>query len=185
MCKGKSRRGKLTNTEGSACEDNTAFDRIFNIIPPPPKPREEGLNMCLDDGIGIVATKDLLQVVGKYIDSIRLGRGISALFPKEWVLEKTRLCREFEIDIQTGGPIYEVAVARGMVEEFLQETVSLGFTSVEFSENIISLPLKTTTQHIKIANGLGLHVYFEYGRKYPDNRPISVEEASEKILTQV
>ncbi|HEX2049531.1 MAG TPA: phosphosulfolactate synthase [Actinomycetota bacterium] len=163
--------------------ERLAFHDLFRFEPPPPKPRSEGLNMCLDDGMGIAATRDLFEVVGEYVDSIRLGRGTAALFPRSWVLEKAALCREFDVDMMTGGPLYEVAVARDAVREFLEESRDLGFTSIEFSENIISIPVEETLSHVKVATDLGLDVYFEYGRKYPGTSPLDVDEAEDRIGT--
>lgn len=159
-----------------------AFAELFEFDDPEPKPRQLGRNMCLDDGLGIKETRDIFEVVGAYIDSIRIGRGSAALFPRSWLIEKAALCADYGIDMQTGGPLYETAVACGNVSVFLTEAAELGFTSVEFSENIINLPIVTTIEHLKLAQDRGLEVFFEFGRKYPDVSPLDPEEEGQTLL---
>jgi len=158
------------------------FQGIFDFTDGPQRPRRTGRNMCLDDGLSISATRGVIEVAGAYIDSIRLGRGSAASFPATWLTEKSALCAQHGIDLQTGGPLYEVAVARDKVSEFLTESKKAGFTSVEFSENIISLPRKTTLEHLKMAQDTGLEVYFEFGRKYTNDQPMNPNEAASGLL---
>jgi phosphosulfolactate synthase len=146
------------------------------------KPRSVGRNMCLDDGLGILATREIFDVAGWHIDSIRLGRASAAVFPRGWLKAKAELCAEYEIDMQTGGPLYEAAAARGIVPDFLAEAADVGFTSVEFSENIISVPPEVTLEHLAIAAEHGLSVYFEYGRKYTNGVPFDPAEAADVML---
>ncbi len=160
----------------------TAFADLFGFPDPPDRPRTYGRNMCLDDGMSIEATRGVFEVAGPYVDSIRIGRGGAAVFPRDWVRAKGRLCAEFGVDMQTGGPLYEVAAATGRVPSFLAEAADLGFTSVEFSENIISVPLDTTLEHLKIAQDVGLAVYFEFGRKYTDGKPLDPERAAPPLV---
>jgi phosphosulfolactate synthase len=154
-----------------------AYADMFGF-PEPHRPRRLGRNLCLDDGLGIQQTRDVFEVAGAYIDGIRIGRGGAALFPRRWVQAKAELCAEYGIDMQTGGPLYETAVAADAVPAFLAESAALGFTSVEFSENIISVSPQTTVEHLKMARDHGLEVYFEYGRKYPSGRPMDPHRAA-------
>lgn len=149
----------------------TAFAEVFGFASTR-RPRRLGRNMCLDDGLSIQQTRDVFEVAGAYIDSIRIGRAGAALFPRDWVRAKAELCREYGVDLQTGGPLYETAVATDSVREFLAEAADLGFTSVEFSENIISVEPATTLRHLEQAGSEGLAVYFEFGRKYPSGAPM-------------
>ncbi|HEX6501119.1 MAG TPA: phosphosulfolactate synthase [Micromonosporaceae bacterium] len=155
----------------------TAFAELFGFAPAR-RPRRLGRNMCLDDGLSIDQTRGVFEVAGAYIDSIRIGRGGAALFPRDWVRAKAELCRLYDVDLQTGGPLYETAVAADSVPEFLAEAADLGFTSVEFSENIISVDPGTTLRHLELATSEGLAVYFEFGRKYPSGRPMDPHRAA-------
>jgi phosphosulfolactate synthase (CoM biosynthesis protein A) len=158
-----------------------ALEEIFHCPQPPPKPRQYGRNMCMDDGLGVGQTLEVFELVGPYIDSIRICRASAALFPESWLRAKAKLCREFQVDMLTGGPLYQVAVARDQVRQFLEEASALGFTSVEFEQSVIDPPLSATLEHLKIAQDLGLNVVFEYGRKYPDGQPFVPEQAADLL----
>lgn len=158
------------------------FQKLFDFPDDPPRPRRTGRNMCLDDGLSITATRGVFEVAGSYIDSIRIGRGGAAAFPAGWLRAKAILCSEYGIDLQTGGPLYEVAVAKARVGEFLAESAKAGFTSVEFSENIISLTPQTTIEHLRMAEDAGLDVYFEFGRKYTNDEPMDPDAAAPVLL---
>jgi phosphosulfolactate synthase len=40
------------------------------------KPRDQGLTMVIDKGLGLHETKDLFDVAGEYIDFLNLGSGL-------------------------------------------------------------------------------------------------------------
>lgn len=65
-----------------------AFDGIVDIPKASQKPRQKRITMCLDDGLGIIQTRDILEVAGEYIDTVKVGRSASAIFPME-ILEQT------------------------------------------------------------------------------------------------
>lgn len=158
-----------------------ALEELFHCPQPEAKPRRYGRNMCMDDGLGVNQTLEVFELVGPYIDSIRICRASAALFPESWLRTKAKLCREFQVDMLTGGPLYQVAAARDQVRLFLEEVSALGFTSVEFEQSVIDPPLKDTLEHLKIAQDLGLNVVFEYGRKYPDGQPFDPEQAADLL----
>ena len=54
------------------------------------KPRETGLTMVIDKGIGLNRLEDLIQVSGEYIDIIKLTFGTSAFYEKELLKKKKR-----------------------------------------------------------------------------------------------
>lgn len=73
------------------------------------KPREYGLTMVIDKGLGLGETRDLLNVSAKYIDFIKLGFGTPALYSPEVLAEKIDIIRTEDIDVYPGGTFLEVA----------------------------------------------------------------------------
>nr|MBO2470459.1 hypothetical protein [Bacillota bacterium] len=60
----------------------------------PPKPRQRGLTMVLDKGMGLAQFADWLQTVGDHVDIVKLGFGTAALYPIDVLQRKIRLAAE-------------------------------------------------------------------------------------------
>lgn len=74
------------------------------------KPRQQGLTMVIDKGLGLGGLKDLLMTAGDYIDFIKLGFGTPALYSGTLLEEKISLTKSFGVDIYPGGTFLEIAV---------------------------------------------------------------------------
>ncbi|WP_066638842.1 phosphosulfolactate synthase [Desulfolucanica intricata] len=129
------------------------------------KPRTKGLTMIIDNGLGLGETRDLLSLVGDYIDFIKLGFGTSALYAQELLEEKIRMIRSFDIDIYPGGTFLEIAALQNNLEEFISMSKSLGFTAIEVSDGTVSLTEEIREQAISLARSLDLKVLTEIGQK--------------------
>ena len=46
----------------------------------PAKPRQKGITMVLDTGLGLRELQDLLEIAGEYLDYLKLGFGTSLLY---------------------------------------------------------------------------------------------------------
>ena len=55
------------------------------------KPRERGLTMIIDKGLGFHHLEDLIQVKGDYIDIIKLTFGTSAFYDKNLLKKKNKM----------------------------------------------------------------------------------------------
>lgn len=144
------------------------------------KPREVGLTFVRDYGLGIFAARDLVQSVGEYIDFIKFRNVLSALESDELVRAKVELFRAAQIEVLTGGILFEVAVLRRRVDRLWPAITSLGFTAAEISDNIITLSVEEKKGYARQASAAGLKVIFEYGKKYP-TAPLEVDEAVREI----
>jgi phosphosulfolactate synthase len=135
------------------------------------------MNLCLDDGLGVAATEDALSVVGDHVDVIRVGRAGAAIFPPAWLREKAAVCERHGVTLEIGGPLYEVAFIQGKASAYFDAVTEMGVNALEISVNLIDPPEAELLAHIEEAAGKGIEVYFEYGRKYPDDQPFDVEDA--------
>jgi len=144
------------------------------------KPREKGLTMVMDKGLGLETTKDLLKMAGEYIDFLKLGFGTSAFYSEKLLQKKIALAKEHQVDIYPGGTFLEVAVLQNKVDEYLFRAEELGFTAVEVSDGTIRLPLKRRVEIIRKALSKGFKVLTEVGKKDP-REEIAREETLEQI----
>lgn len=133
------------------------------------KPRDRGLTMVIDKGLGLAQLQDLLKVAAPYIDFLKLGFGTSLFYPAELLREKIRLVRSFGIDIFPGGTFLEVACWQGKLELYLQTAKELGYTFIEVSDGTIPLTQEIRTYAIRRARELGLGVLSEVGKKDPQD----------------
>nr|WP_242868722.1 phosphosulfolactate synthase [Desulfotomaculum copahuensis] len=129
------------------------------------KPREQGLTMIIDKGLGPAETRDILHVGGQYIDFWKLGFGTSALYPPEMLAEKVQLIRSSGIEVYPGGTFMEVAILQEKLDEYLYLAQNTGFTAVEVSDGTIDLPGEIRERAITRAAEIGLRVLTEVGKK--------------------
>jgi len=129
------------------------------------KPRTSGITMVIDKGLGIAATKDLLELTANYIDFIKIAFGSSALYPSKLMYEKIQLIKSCGIQVYPGGTLFEIAAFQDRFPEFLTRAKNLGFSYIEVSEGTIEIKPKQRSQYIKqcLENGFG--VLSEIGKK--------------------
>lgn len=129
------------------------------------KPRQEGLTMLIDKGLGLAETRDLLELAGDYIDFLKLSFGSSALYSRELLEEKIALLRSLDLHVYPGGTFLEVAILQGRLKDFLARARELGFTALEVSDGTIQLDEKRREEAIKSARDSGFLVLTEVGKK--------------------
>lgn len=156
--------------------DNPILD-CLDLPPANPKPRRTGMNLCLDDGIGARQTDDALSVIGDHVDVIRIGRAGAAIFKAQWLRDKAAVCAEHGVTLEIGGPLYEVAFIQGRVERYFEAVLELGVTALEVSVNVIEPSDEELFEHIALARSKGIEVFFEFGRKYPDDQKFDLQDA--------
>lgn len=129
------------------------------------KPRQKGLTMIIDNGMGLLAFRDLLETAAPFIDFIKLGYGTSALYPHDILKQKTELARRHQILIHPGGTFFEVATLKGNLEEYLHTLQQLGFNALEISDGTVEIPANFRSHAIRTAFDMGFTVLSEYGKK--------------------
>lgn len=135
-----------------------------------PKPRDEGLTMVIDKGMGLTETRDLLELAADYIDFIKLTFGTSAFYSAALLREKVALVRSYGVDIFPGGTFLEVALIQGKLQRYLVRARELGFTCIEVSDGTVEMSLQDRRDAIALARQEGFGVLSEVGKKDPDER---------------
>lgn len=134
------------------------------------KPRTKGLTMVIDKGLGLEATRDLLDLGADYIDFLKLGFGTSAFYKESLLREKIRLAKEKQVEIYPGGTFLEVAVFQNRLDSYLERAKELGYTAIEVSDGTIPMTQETRVDAISKALALGFKVITEVGRKDPRDK---------------
>lgn len=136
------------------------------------KPREQGLTMVIDKGLGLGETRDLFSIAGEYIDFLKLGFGTSALYNQELLEEKINLAKSFGVDIYPGGTFLEIAILQGKLKEYILTAKNLGYTALEVSDGTINIPQEVRARAIAMAAEMDMKVLTEVGKKDPRDKPL-------------
>jgi phosphosulfolactate synthase len=129
------------------------------------KPRQNGITMVMDKGLGIVHFRDILESCSPYIDYIKLGFGSAALYHPSLLEEKIRLAGLYDCTLYPGGTFFEVAYAQGKMDEYLDQVAGWSFEAVEISDGTVHVPSADRKRAIRKAKENGLRVITECGQK--------------------
>ncbi|HIE51022.1 MAG TPA: phosphosulfolactate synthase [Armatimonadetes bacterium] len=148
------------------------------------KPRVEGFTMVIDKGLGLRATKDLLEMAAEWIDDIKLTFGTSAFYSEEILKRKIDLIRNAGVEVMPGGTFLEVAIWQGVYDGFLRRAKDLGFTMIEVSDGTIQMDAQTRARAIGKALDAGFRVISEVGKKDPAEK-VPLAQLHEQIAADL
>lgn len=112
------------------------FDLPF-IPERPEKSRESGVTMMMDKGISLTEAKCFVESSAEFTDLIKFGFGTSLIAKN--LKEKIEVYRNADIKPYFGGSLFELFIARGMYDEFVQFVKSYDINIVEVSDGTITL----------------------------------------------
>src|SRR5262245_4005019 len=144
-----------------------AWDGVIELPVPERlrKPRERGLTMVIDKGLGLNAVDDLMQVAAPAIDVLKLTFGTSALFGHDVLKEKVRTVIAHGVHCMPGGTFQEVAVWQKRLDRYLDRARELGFDAIEVSDGTIEMDAATRAATVKQAVTAGFRVLTEVGKQ--------------------
>ncbi len=143
-----------------------AFE-IIEIVNRAEKPRDVGLTMVLDKGLGYHAAQDLMEYASEYIDIIKLGWGTHRLCSEEIVKRKIQLYTDNSILVSNGGTLFEIAYLQRKVDEFFEYARQVGLSSIEISDGSIRISREERSEIIRKCKNMGFEVFTEVGKKDP------------------
>ncbi len=124
------------------------------------KPRNSGVTMVMDKGIGIREAQDLAETAGPLIDFLKLGFGTSYVSQK--VKEKVKIYQSHNIKVYVGGTLLEAFLVRGQFEDYLHYIDNLGCDAAEVSDGCIKLSseekcriIEQLTKHYTVVSEIG------------------------------
>jgi len=131
------------------------------------KPRNNGITMVIDKGMGFHHVEDLTATSARYIDIIKLTFGTSAFYEEEFLIKKNAMLHSANIDVMPGGTFFEIAVWQNSLDKYLKRAENLGFSTIEISDGTIDMSLSIREDAIKKSLDAGFKVITEVGKKDP------------------
>ncbi|GAB2888970.1 phosphosulfolactate synthase [Paralcaligenes ginsengisoli] len=138
------------------------------------KPRRNGRTMMIDDGLPLGYTADLMAMAGDYVDLAKIKTGTARLYTRENLQAKLALYRQYQVRSFLGGQFHEYILAtqgEAALPRFYDEALSLGFETIEISDNVVPLTAQQRVAQIRAAVATGLTVFGEVGSKETLNDP--------------
>ena len=152
----------------------TDMMKMIDFLPPRTyKPRQYGLTMCMDKGLGIHATEDLCITAGNYIDYLKLGFGTSIF--TGGLREKLAIYKKYGVEMYVGGTFLENFIARNKMEDFHKIMKEFDIKMVEVSDGSFEMGEERKLEIIKECKEHGYRVISEVGNKCKD-RELTLEE---------
>ncbi len=135
------------------------------------RPRERGITMVIDTGLGRMETADILDLAAPHIDHWKFAFGTSALMSVPALRHKLELLAEHDVLTYPGGTLLEAAIVQQHCRVYMRRARELGFRAVEISDGTISLPPDRRQRVIACACDAGLVAITEVGKKDPAQQP--------------
>jgi phosphosulfolactate synthase (CoM biosynthesis protein A) len=168
----------MTDTKMRAETAERAF-AFLRLNERPPKPRSRGVTEIRGPyytPVGRRYLKDLLETMGGYVDTLKYAGGSFALMPREVVRALNDVCREYAVEVSTGGFLEYVLTQRGdAVQQYLKECSALGFDIVEISSGFVTLPVDDLVRLTEAVREAGLKPKPEVGIQFGAGGTSSVE----------
>jgi len=121
--------------------------QLFDLPVRTEKPRDTGLTMVIDSGLGLSAIRDYLDNCGEFVDYVKLGWGTAMISGK--LDEKIALYRQYGIPVCLGGTFFELAHVHGKIKEYRDMVGELGLEIVEVSDGTIEMPNEQKLTYIR------------------------------------
>lgn len=135
-----------------------------------PKPRSKGLTeirAAYYTHFGPGYFRDILEMTGNYVDSIKFAGGCFTFMNPEKIREINELAHSYGTMVSTGG-FMEYVLTQGpdAVKKYIQECKELGFDIIEISTGFISIPSDDWLRLIEEVQKAGLKAKPEIGIQF-------------------
>lgn len=134
--------------------------KLNNIPDRTSKPRNYGLTMVMDKGMGLNGARDFLSVAAPYVDIVKLGFGTS--YVTNNLREKIDIYRELGIPVYFGGTLFEAFLVRNQFDDYLAMVKDYGLDHVEVSDGSITIPhleklgyIEKLAKHVTVLSEVG------------------------------
>lgn len=150
------------------------------------KPRQKGITMVLDKGLGLETAESLMNISGDYVDYLKFGWGTSIVHEQDIIKDKVAMYKSHNITPYTGGTLFELAYMNDKLEEFFQEAHDLGFEAIEVSDGSTTISHDKKLECIESAKKDGFEVLSEVGKKDPGlDKELSLDERTEYMQNEL
>lgn len=150
------------------------------------KPRQKGITMVLDKGLGLETAESLMNISGDYVDYLKFGWGTSIVHEQDIIKDKVAMYKSHNITPYTGGTLFELGYMNDKLEEFFQEAHDLGFEAIEVSDGSTTISHDKKLECIESAKKDGFEVLSEVGKKDPGlDKELSLDERIEYMQNEL
>jgi phosphosulfolactate synthase len=121
--------------------------QLFDLPTRTQKPRESGLTMVIDSGLGLSTIREYLENCGEFVDYVKLGWGTAMISAK--LEDKIALYRQYGIPVCLGGTFFELAHVHGKITEYRDMVGELGLEIVEVSDGTVEMSSEQKVGYIR------------------------------------
>jgi phosphosulfolactate synthase (CoM biosynthesis protein A) len=165
-------------------------ERAFSFLPlneREKKPRSKGITEIRGPyytPMGKRYLEDILETMGRYVDTLKFAGGSFSLMPQDAVKELIELCHRHEVMVSTGGFIERVLTfGKEAVDRYIEECRNLGFDIVEISSGFITVPVDDLLRLTEKVQKLGLKAKPEVGIQFGAGDASGVEQLEAEGLS--
>lgn len=179
---------KVVNNEKDFITHPVAFDWLRRNERQA-KPRSIGLTeirAAYYSNFGQTYFKDLLELSGNYVDSIKYAGGSFTMMNPKKIREINDLAHSYGVEISTGGFMeYVLTQGRDAVKKYIRDVKELGFDIIEISTGFISIPTSDWQRVIEDVQKAGLKAKPEIGVQFGAGGDGTIEEYLEEGIQDV
>jgi phosphosulfolactate synthase len=130
------------------------------------KPRKQGITMVIDTGYNNGMVEHVLKLYGHLIDIVKLTE-LHLTAPADVIKQKIDLYKSFNVGVQPGGIVVELARLQRREKQVLENLRKLGFDHLEVSSSSTSQrEAEIERAFVKLANAAGFTTIGEVGKKF-------------------
>jgi phosphosulfolactate synthase len=127
------------------------------------KPRENGLSNLVDNGYGLAALDDTLQLCHPFVDIVKLGW--ASAYITATLSKKVEMFGHYNIRTCLGGMMFEICWWQNKIDDYAAWIGDLGIDMVEISNGSLAMPERDKRQMIEYFAKKGFTVLAEVGSK--------------------
>lgn len=136
----------------------------------PAKPRKVGLTeirAAYYSNFGLGYFKDILEMTGNYVDSIKFAGGAFTFMNPVKIREMIDLAHQYGTLVSTGGFMeYVITKGKTAVKKYIEECKSMGFDIIEISTGFITIPTDDWLRVVEDVQKAGLKAKPEIGIQF-------------------
>lgn len=160
--------------------------QFMNVPKRRQKPRDTGITMMIDWGIGVARQRDILEIAGEAIDIAKIAVGLSGIISERVLTEKIKVYSDYQVDAFIGGQFLEYGIFHQgleMAKPYFEEAKRLGFKLIEISDNNLDIRPEDKFELIRMAGrDFGLKILGEVGSKTEMSSPEAMVEGIKGCL---
>lgn len=143
-------------------------DRAFGVIEVPgrpSRPRLRGQTIMADKGLGMTAADDLLDLIGDFVDWVKIAGSTARLYRRDALRRKIAHYQEAGLKVLVAGDFLELGVVRGLADAVYAEAAELGADAIEVASAQTVVSTEVKCRLVGLAGQHGLDVFAEVGTK--------------------